>query len=295
LAGLSEDGRRRGRVLRRWHPLAPAAGLLALAGFALAQSPPAPAAHARVTLGAETRAIVPGQTLELGLREEIQSGWHTYWLNPGDSGLPTTIDWHLPPGFAAGPIAWPTPERLRAGSLVSYVYSGDVVLPVSIAVPADLAPGTSITLTGRANWLVCAEICVPEAADLALTLPVTAGSAAPDPEWSDRLRAARAATPGESRFPAAITVGRESIALHLDLGDTRSLRDFVFFPADAGIIDNDAEQRVRTEGHGITISLARGELKAEPLQSLNGVLVFRDTSRDGAGGRLAVALSVQAP
>ena len=64
----------------------------------------------------------PGQPLHLALRQQIQPGWHTYWSNPGDSGLPTTIDWSLPQDFRAGPIVWPTPERFVVGPVVGYGY-----------------------------------------------------------------------------------------------------------------------------------------------------------------------------
>ena len=63
------------------------------------------------TLMAERPAIAPGETIWVGLRLQMDEGWHSYWRNPGDSGLPTMIDWSLPDGLAAGPIQWPAPER----------------------------------------------------------------------------------------------------------------------------------------------------------------------------------------
>src|ERR1700722_15497495 len=134
------------------------------AGAALAQLDDGP--HTKVSLIAEGKSVTPGQKLQLGLREEIQPGWHTYWLNPGDSGLPTTIDWTLPAGFKVEPIAWPTPKRIPYGPLVSYGYEGQVVLPGSVDVPADVQPGQSLTLTGHASWLVCSDVCVPEETDI---------------------------------------------------------------------------------------------------------------------------------
>jgi DsbC/DsbD-like thiol-disulfide interchange protein len=78
--------------------------------------------HVTATLIGETRNIVPGRQLHLALRQQIQPGWHTYWSNPGESGLPTTIDWSLPQDFRVGPILWPTPERFTAGPVVGYGY-----------------------------------------------------------------------------------------------------------------------------------------------------------------------------
>jgi thiol:disulfide interchange protein DsbD len=151
------------------------------AGPAAAQADPGDGPHAIVSLVSESAGVAPGETLRLGLRQKIQPGWHTYWVNPGDSGLPTTIDWSLPQGFVAAPIVWPRPERIAYGPLVSYGYEGDVVLPVSVTAPADLATGAKVTLSGHASWLVCSDVCVPEESDVSVTLPVVAGPPGPDP------------------------------------------------------------------------------------------------------------------
>src|SRR3984957_9522576 len=87
---------------------------------AVAQDVPDDGPHATVTLVAETKTIAPGQKLHVALIQKIQKGWHTYWVNPGDSGLPTTIDWKLPEGLAAGDIQWPAPKRIPFGPLMSY-------------------------------------------------------------------------------------------------------------------------------------------------------------------------------
>jgi len=261
-----------------------------LAGTASGQAPPVP--HARVSLVAESLAVTRGQILHVALRQEIQPGWHSYWVNPGDSGLATAIDWKLPPGFAADPIGWPIPERFRAGTLVNYGYEGDVLLPITITVPTTLDPGSAVTLAGHASWLACSEICVPGEADVTLTLPVATGPAARDPQWADRLQSVRAALPAEAQDPATLTVGRDSVELHLALAGADRLRDIVFFPVADGIIDNDADQRVETAPNGMTITLVRGELKASPLDRLAGILVFRDKGIEGGARRRAIAISV---
>ena len=74
--------------------------------------------------------VGPGQTVWLGLQLQHQPQWHTYWKNPGDSGLPTTLAWTLPPGVTAGEIAWPTPHKIAIGSLANLGFEGTVLLPV---------------------------------------------------------------------------------------------------------------------------------------------------------------------
>ncbi len=150
--------------------------LLLLAPCASA-APSAVTGHARAELLSHAPdGLKPGAAVWLGLRIRHQEGWHTYWLNPGDSGLPTTLGWTLPPGFAAGDIEWPTPKQLPLPPLMNYGYDGDLLLPVPLTVPADYAGGP-VAVKLRADWLICQESCIPEFAELDATLdpaPATA-------------------------------------------------------------------------------------------------------------------------
>ncbi|THU00314.1 protein-disulfide reductase [Lampropedia puyangensis] len=142
--------------------------------------------------------IAAGDTIHLGLLLEHASGWHTYWKNPGDSGLPTELNWQLPSGWQAGAIQWPTPLKLRIGELANYGYEGRTLLPVAVTIPADWTPDTNhgtfartdeVTIALEANWLVCKLECIPESGQFTLTLPTqtSTGLYAQDFQnaWSD--------------------------------------------------------------------------------------------------------------
>lgn len=130
----------------------------------------------KASLVADTDAIVPGKPFTVGLLLDMASGWHTYWEYPGDAGIPTSIQWTLPPGFKAGEIQWPIPEKENdEGDLQSYVYTDEVLLMIEITPPAKI-DAKEITLAGKASWLVCEKICVPGGSDVSLTLPVAAQS-----------------------------------------------------------------------------------------------------------------------
>lgn len=133
-----------------------------------------PAQNARVALLADHAAVAPGQPLRLGLRIVHDAGWHTYWTNSGDSGLPTRFDWTLPAGASAGPIEWPLPERLPAGGLTNFGYRGPLLLPATLTVPTDAAIGSLFSANLRARWLICEETCIPDEATLSIALPVEA-------------------------------------------------------------------------------------------------------------------------
>ena len=130
--------------------------------------------HARVALVADHAAVQPGQTFSLGLRIVHDAGWHTYWINPGDSGLATRFDWQLPNGASASDIRWPYPERLPFGPLTNFGYSNDLLLPVTLTVPTSAKVGERLPIRLRARWVICADICIPDEAQLAIDLPVEA-------------------------------------------------------------------------------------------------------------------------
>jgi thiol:disulfide interchange protein DsbD len=270
-----------------------AAALLG-ATAASAQSDPGDGPHAQVRLVAETKSIAPGQKLRLLLIQTIEKGWHTYWVNPGDSGLPTTIDWSLPAGFNASPIAWPTPKRIPFGPLVSYGYEDEAALPVTVTVPDSLPTGSDIALTGHASWLVCAQVCVPEEADLKLVLPDRAASPAPDPDNAALFAAAEARLPTENPFPADAVFDKDRIRVTVATGDAGKLSDIAFFPLDEGVIDNDVPPQVSAGRNGVTVTLKRAHGKNGPLSSLGGVLAFHDSSAGDAGATHAISVSAKA-
>lgn len=155
-------------------PLLCATAALAIATTPLHATTMTPTLNARVALVADHATVAPGQSFKAGLRIVHDQGWHTYWANPGDSGLPTRFDWTLPNGASAGAIEWPLPERLLAGGLTNFGYSDALLLPATLRVPANASPGSRFRATLRARWLICEETCIPDEATLVLDLPVDA-------------------------------------------------------------------------------------------------------------------------
>jgi thiol:disulfide interchange protein/DsbC/DsbD-like thiol-disulfide interchange protein len=121
-----------------------------------------------------------GKTVWVGLQITHQPGWHTYWKNSGDSGLPTVLNWTLPTGVTAGDIAWPAPIKIAIGSLANYGYEGTVLLPVPLTVSPNFKPpllGNDIEVKLKAAWLVCKKECIPEEGEFAIKIPVQGSTA----------------------------------------------------------------------------------------------------------------------
>ena len=186
-------------------------GARASAGAAPEPRGTASGPRVRVELLSEVTSFTPGQTFWVGLHQRISPGWHTYWMNPGDSGEPPRIEWALPSGFTAGEIAWPFPGTIPAGPAMTYGYSGEVVLPIPVTSTSTLGRGKRVTLRGRASWLVCEQMCIPEEAPIALTLAVARGAPAPDPRGAPLIAAARRNVPTPSPWAASFVAASATI------------------------------------------------------------------------------------
>jgi thiol:disulfide interchange protein DsbD len=247
-----------------------------------------------VELLSEGQSIAPGQTFWLGLRQQITPGWHTYWINPGDSGEAPRVEWALPAGFTAGEIHWPHPERIPVGPAMSYGYSNAVVLPIPVTAPADLAPGGRVNLRGQASWVVCEKTCVPEEAPVELSLPVAAATPAPDPRGAPLIEAARRALPAPSPWPASFVATPERVTLSVAASGLTAERvsEVWFYPARWGVIDHAAPQAARTSAEGITLAVARGSLPDALAGPIEGVLVVTERL-DGRLARHALTLRAE--
>ncbi|MDD5349136.1 MAG: protein-disulfide reductase DsbD family protein [Chthoniobacteraceae bacterium] len=171
----------------------------------------APTVRAELALGntpvaadlvAETTAAVPGKPFTAALRLRMAPGWHTYWENPGDSGLPVTLAWKLPEGWRAGPLQWPVPQKhVEEGNMITYGYEGEVLLLVELTPPADLPSGAPVTLEAKASWLACEKTCVPGGGVLSLTLPAASSA---QPANAELFAATRAQLPQSGARPFAL-------------------------------------------------------------------------------------------
>ncbi len=270
-------------------------GVLLLANFALvnhvpAQEGPVTTDHVIAELIAEAESIQPGRPFTVALRFEIDEHWHTYWRNPGDSGLETTIRWELPEGFRAGDIQWPHPKRLSMGPLINFGYEGTVLHLVEITPPDNLPAGGNVTLRARADWLVCEDVCLPGGADLALVLPVSDFEPRTDPRRTDDFVAARAALPASAdgwRMAAAV----DTEMLRISLVGPSCPETLTFYPYGLELIRNDSVQVLERSGGGVVLAVAVAANMQKP-ERLRGVLV-RDEGWETAEGRPAIEIDVE--
>jgi thiol:disulfide interchange protein DsbD len=231
------------------------------------------AKHAQVELISRVSAVAPGNILTLGVHFILEPGWHIYWINPGDSGQPPSLEWQLPPHFTAGEIQWPRPEKLQSSpTLADYGYHDDVLLMVPIHVPAERSAARSFDFAVQAKWLICREVCIPDHAQLKLTLPP--GVASPNPNtvmlFTRTIRLLP--RPWPAQWVATVESRKEDFLLTIDFG--RPVRHAEFYPLDKAQIENSATQQVKATPRGCTLSIRKSDLLLKPISALRGVLLL---------------------
>jgi DsbC/DsbD-like thiol-disulfide interchange protein len=244
------------------------------------------ARHVRASLVAETDAVQPGKALVVGVHLEMEEGWHTYWRNPGDSGLATKVRWEVPEGFSVGELQWPRPIRFTTGPLVSYGYEHRVLHPARIRVP-DSVPGDEISLTARLSWLECRDVCLPGKADLALTLPVREATK-PGAAASLFAEASREMPVEDGEWTFAAAAGEGAIDLMVQPPPGTSVSEAYFFPIPRRVLDYSKPQPLAREEGAYRLELARDPNGEPSVPRLAGVLVA--TTPDGE-----MALEVDVP
>jgi thiol:disulfide interchange protein DsbD len=253
------------------------------ARHATAQSANGASRHTSVTLLPEVESIEPGRPFWMGVLLKMEPGWHTYWKNPGDSGLQTRIRWQLPQGFEAGEIQWPTPARFALEGIVNYGYDREVLLLTRLQPPASLGTGTTVRVAGRVDWLECKEACLPGKAELSVALPVRAGEARVDADNAALFAESRQRLPrngGGLRLEASAASNRITLAV----AGAGEPREAYFYAARPEVVDHAAPQELTRRQGGFGLGLAR-PVNA-PLQArLEGVLVL-----DGSGYEIDTAL-----
>lgn len=252
--------------------------LLAAPLLALAAPPEAATEHVKARLVSSQAAVAPGQRFTVALAQDIKSHWHTYWLNPGDSGQATSIDWA---GTEAGPIQWPTPSVQAIGPIVNYGYEGRPALLVDLTVPADARPGGRFKPTAEVRWLVCKDVCIPEQVSLGLDLPVAAqAQAGPD---AAQIEEWRRDIPQPAPFAVQLKAAPQGVQLSGPTAGLDGAPSKAYFFADTwGAVAHSAPQALKADGGRWMLEIPAGDEPLAAGKPLSGVIVLTTAAGDQA-------------
>ena len=228
--------------------------------------------HGKVDFVAEDQWITPGRQTYFGLNFQLEKGWHIYWINPGDSGQPPRVEWHLPAGLSAREIEWPAPRRLGNSTIVDFGYDDAVTLLVPMRVSSKLPTNQVVKLGADLKVLVCREICIPGKAQLSLSLPIKSTPPEVDARSSDLFTAARKSLPRKAPrdWEFIVSDQKDTFVLTAKLG--RQTTRAIFFPLEESQIDNSAPQKFVPVATGFQLTLRKSEQLLKPIERLKGVL-----------------------
>jgi len=243
-----------------------------------------------VDLVAEPTPIISGKTVTLALRFNPVPGWHIYWKNPGDSGLPPSVTWKLPPGWTAGPLQFPFPEKILLPPLVSYGYEQETLLLTTFTIPDYEKIPSSFPIEADIEWLVCKETCLPGKAHLNLTLST---QPKPNIDLQGLFDDVRKDLP-TSLPHISITAKTEGSALQLIVEPKTQVGSLNFFP-EGDFLDEFKPSKIETLSSGkLQLNLHLKE-KAKLPPSLQGVLVAENPWDTSGHRALAISVALKSP
>ncbi|MGD0768194.1 MAG: protein-disulfide reductase DsbD domain-containing protein [Tepidisphaeraceae bacterium] len=264
----------------------------------------APAAHVRAELLADVSAVQPGKPFWLGVRLSIDPGWHVYWKNPGDAGLPTRVTFTLPDGFTAGLLQFPTPRRfVQPGNIVAFGYEDSVMLLTKITPPPNLPADFQGRFQAAVSWLVCSDVCIPGKATASLALGSSTSPAPANRElfddWISQLPVNWANNPEVAAVHSRTTPGNanpSSRSFAVEIAWTHPAPDPVDFLPEAlddyNILETDVKSSQDTTVIGFTLQPLAGKTPGPGM--LQAVAGYLDKDGKRRGINISVALPAQA-
>jgi thiol:disulfide interchange protein DsbD len=229
-------------------------------------------AHITARLIAESATVAPGGDLTLALDYTPAPGWHTYWINPGDTGLPPKFRWNLPDGLTVADAQFPAPETLPAFGLMSYGFTGRTVLLIPAHNGSSLKTGDTLPIRAHVDFLVCADVCIPESLDVSLDLKVGAPKPGAEASVIDKARK----TLPVKAAAATIDTRNGEIELGFPMADVNAQGAY-FFPAQGNVTSAPAPQALDMGANGFTLR-TKAAAAALPDGDLSGVLKLSDGS-----------------
>jgi thiol:disulfide interchange protein len=230
------------------------------------------------TFVAEHNSIQPGNSFWVAITLKIDKGWHLYWKNPGDSGLPISMEWTFPDGVVLKSVQWSTPVRLDLDGLIGFCYENEAVLLAELSLNEGFNRDL-IEIKSMISWLACSDSsCQPGSQEVHLSLPLSELTPENNSIATPVFAEARKKIPQASTM--ALSYHHDhSVHIHLPSSTSSNIKKVEFFPEDSGVIDFNREPQCCFDGELCFI-----DLKTDPSfqkNQINGVLVLHadnDTS-----------------
>lgn len=113
-----------------------------------------------------TQDIKSGDSFKLAIKIVLNPGWHLYGINPGQVGLPLTVNWNLPPKITLNKMDWPKAQIFNYEGIKANGYKNSVTIDCYFNTQTDLAQNIIAPMAVQVTWLACKDQCVPGHAEL---------------------------------------------------------------------------------------------------------------------------------
>ena len=251
--------------------------------------------NSELTLISESDAFRIGATTTVALRIMMDAGWHTYWTNPGDAGLPLAAQWSLPAGVTVSALRFPTPHVLPQPPLMSFGYEREVLVLADITVASSIPVGTRLSIAADVDFLVCADVCLPASGHVELSAR-TAAQVQPS-RWATAIRDTRAQLV-QSATGWTTTAWRDGTRLLLFARAPESVRNALraayLIPDSSGVLEHAAAQQVAMSGDTLVLAMTVARGFADSTSRFTGVLLH-NASSPTTSTQIDVALAPAAP
>jgi len=242
--------------------------LLSTASFSLWSDSFFKASDSTIEIISESKTMNAGDELLLGLQFKLSPGWHTYWKNPGDAGEGASVTWSLPEGIKASEILWPGPETIPVEPLMTFGYEDEITLLTNIS--ASEAAVFPAILKAKISWYTCKDICVPQEANLELTIK---GGDKRDTSFTNQLSTILLDLPTNLPSQHRVEALDDSYFLQMELKDDASINSAYFFPEEYGLISYSKKQITEINNNSLSLQVPGSEVDLK-LQKFAGVLLL---------------------
>jgi|TARA_B110000914_G_scaffold92712_1_gene81532 thiol:disulfide interchange protein len=216
--------------------------------------------HAEVSI-IKSEQSADTSMVHLGIKMDMQAGWHTYWINPGDSGGAIDIEWTLPKGNTVSEVSYPTPHKIPYPPLMTFGYEDHVIFPVTLSVNN---PDQDISITAKIDFLICADVCIPETALIQTSLNTINNNNELD-EWMDKVPSVL--------LPNIASINGTNLELRFSFNEI--ITDIYFFPTDENIFIYNSDQEFVKEENNWLLKIP---LIGDVPDNVDGILVINNES-----------------
>ncbi len=224
--------------------------------------------HVQIKLIPSVDTAIAGQSFDLILEQKIDEHWHTYWKNPGESGLPIQVKWNAPEGVEISAFQWPVPKALDVQGIMNFIYEDTVHLIATVKIPENLQDKT-LSITAHADWLVCEEICIPETGVFSVDLPVGEHAQLVN---QGIFKSADRALPSLYTGLLSLRENGTHFELELEINPFKAGDPILFFSEDWGLVKAGSAADIQTKNSKTIFSFPRTDRALADISSFKGVL-----------------------